>query len=88
VNRFPATTDHSSLITDHSSPTMELTINNNKEVIPGEILTIADLLAFKQYTFRLLVIKINGILVKKDEYANARVNPGDDVQILHLMSGG
>ena len=58
------------------------------ETIPGEELSIADILKFKNYTFRMMVVKINGQLVKKNCYAEAIVKDGDDVQILHMISGG
>jgi len=36
----------------------------------------------------MLVIKINGKLIKKGEYETAMVKDGDDVMVLHLISGG
>jgi sulfur carrier protein ThiS len=36
----------------------------------------------------MLVIKINGVLVKKTEYESALIHDGDDVHVLHLISGG
>ena len=36
----------------------------------------------------MLVIRINGTLVKKDMYATATIKDGDDVMVLHLVSGG
>jgi len=36
----------------------------------------------------MLVIKVNGKVGKKKEYANAKVLDGDVVQILHMISGG
>lgn len=67
---------------------MEITLNNNIEVFTGESLTIADIIRIKNFTFRLLVIKVNGKLVKKDERDKVTVKEGDDVLILHLISGG
>jgi thiamine biosynthesis protein ThiS len=40
------------------------------------------------YTFKLLVIKINGTLVKKDKYDTTPVPDGAEVAVIHLMSGG
>lgn len=67
---------------------MQITLNNRPETIPGDLLSIADILKFKNYTFRMMVVKINGQLVKKNSYAEAEVRDGDDVQILHMISGG
>ena len=67
---------------------MEITLNNRQELIDKEQLTVADLLIFKNFTFKMLVIKINGVLVKKDKYSTAIVRDGDNVIVLHLVSGG
>jgi thiamine biosynthesis protein ThiS len=34
------------------------------------------------------VVKINGNLLKRPQYAEAQIKEGDDVMILHLISGG
>ena len=44
---------------------MQITLNNRPETIPGVELRITDILKFKNYTFRMMVVKINGQLVKK-----------------------
>jgi thiamine biosynthesis protein ThiS len=67
---------------------MEITLNNNKEVFQEENITVADLILIKNFTFKLLVTKVNGQLVKKDERDKAVIKNGDDVMILHLISGG
>jgi thiamine biosynthesis protein ThiS len=36
----------------------------------------------------MLVIKVNNQLVKKAEYDSTMVKDGDDVMVLHLISGG
>jgi len=67
---------------------MEITLNNTREIISEENITIADLIRIKNFTFRLLVTKINGQLVKKDERDKVFIKEGDEVMILHLISGG
>jgi thiamine biosynthesis protein ThiS len=67
---------------------MKIVLNNKEETIEGNLLTINELLQIKKYTFKMLVIKVNGILVKKNEYDKATVKDGDDVMVLHLISGG
>lgn len=67
---------------------MEITLNNNKETIPGENITVAELIRIKNFTFRLLVTKVNGQLVKKDDRDKVFVKEGDDVMVMHLISGG
>jgi len=67
---------------------MEITLNNTKEVIQEENITVAELIRIKNFTFKLLVTKVNGKLVKKDERDKVTINEGDDVIVMHLISGG
>jgi thiamine biosynthesis protein ThiS len=67
---------------------MQIILNNTEEKINTDSLTINELLKYKNFTFRLLVIKINGKLVKKEEYDTAVVRDGDNVVVMHLVSGG
>jgi sulfur carrier protein len=67
---------------------MEIILNNSKETIQEEGITVADLIRIKNFSFKLLVTKVNGQLVKKDERDRVFIKNGDDVVILHLISGG
>ena len=67
---------------------MEITLNNNKEVLEFDVISIADLIRHKNYTFHLLVTRLNGRLVRKEERDTALIRDGDRVQILHMISGG
>jgi thiamine biosynthesis protein ThiS len=67
---------------------MKIVVNNSDEVIKVERLTVSELLKIKNFTFRMLVVKINGKLIRKDEYDGTVINDGDDVMVLHLVSGG
>jgi len=67
---------------------MEITLNNNKETFQEEKLTVADIIRIRNFTFKLLVTKVNGQLVKKEDRDKVFVNDGDDVLVLHLISGG
>jgi sulfur carrier protein len=67
---------------------MNIELNNRPEVIDAEELTVEGLLAVKNFTFKMLVIKVNGNLVRKEEYSSFPVKEGDDVMVLHLISGG
>ncbi len=69
---------------------MKILLNNKEETLATEkdVLTIEELLALKKYSFRNLVIRINGELVKRDERANAKFRAGDRVEVIHLISGG
>lgn len=67
---------------------MKITLNNRPEVFEKDILTISEILKFKNYTFRIIIIKVNGKLIKKDQYNITEIVEGDDVQIIHMISGG
>jgi sulfur carrier protein len=67
---------------------MKIVLNNSPEMIEREGITVSELLKLKNFTFRMLVVKINGALVKKSDYENALISEGDDVVVLHLISGG
>jgi len=68
---------------------MKIMLNNTLEILDdSKSWTVRDILELKKFSFKLLVVKINGKLIPKTDYDIASVNDGDDVMILHLMSGG
>jgi sulfur carrier protein len=67
---------------------MKIILNNREEVFDSDQFTINELLQAKKFTFKMLVIKVNNQLVKKTEYDSTFVKDGDDVMVLHLISGG
>lgn len=67
---------------------MDITLNNRPETFEQESLSISDVLKIKNYSFKMMVIKINGKLIRKPEYGSSFVEDGDDLQIIHMISGG
>jgi sulfur carrier protein len=67
---------------------MKISINNREEEFEQENLSISRMLELKKLTFRLRIIKVNGVLVPKEKYDTTIINDGDNVQVLYLMSGG
>jgi len=67
---------------------MRFLINNRKEEIDAEAISVSNLLEHKKYSFRMRIIKINGELIPKEKYDSTIIKDGDNVQILYLMSGG
>jgi thiamine biosynthesis protein ThiS len=67
---------------------MEITLNNRKETLDQDVVTVNELIRIKNFTFKLLVTKVNGNLVKKEQRDEVVVRDGDDVTILHMISGG
>lgn len=67
---------------------MNITLNNRKEEIDAAELTVSELLKLKNFTFKMLVVKVNGKVVRKHEYETAMIKDGDEVTVLHLITGG
>ena len=65
----------------------KITVNDN--IIDWEEnMTITRILKIMNYTFRMLVVKVDGQLIKKNEYESTIVSADADVKVIHLMSGG
>ena len=67
---------------------MKITLNNRTEIIDRDTITIEELIEYKNFTFKLLVTKLNDKLIKKDERKTTPVKEGDKVVVLHMISGG
>ena len=51
-------------------------------------MTIDVILKKMNYTFKMLVVKVNGKLIKKAEFGTITIPAAADVKIIHLISGG
>ncbi len=68
---------------------MKITLNNRIEEFKDvDEMTVQQLIDKMNFTFKFLVTKVNGKLVKKEERESVAVHDGDDVAIIHLISGG
>ena len=67
---------------------MKIRLNNIDEIISIETLTIKELLGLKNFTFKMLVVKINGTLIRQADYETTMIKDGDNVVVMHLVSGG
>ena len=67
---------------------MKITLNHTQESFDAEFLTLAELIRLKNFTFRMLVTKINGQVVKTEDRDKTTVKEGDKVEVIHLISGG
>ena len=67
---------------------MTITLNNRQEIFSGQEMTIAEIMQAKSFHFRMLVVKLNHQLIKREAYATTLVKAGDRLDIIHLVSGG
>lgn len=67
---------------------MKITLNNRDEEFDKEPITVSEMLEVKKFTYKMRIIKINGVLIQKDRYDETLIHGGDNVQMLYLMSGG
>jgi thiamine biosynthesis protein ThiS len=53
-----------------------------------EGMTVAEILKIRNYVFRMIVVQVNGELVKRGTYDRAAVPDGASVDVIHMISGG
>lgn len=67
---------------------MKIILNNRIEIFDQETLTISRIMEIKSFHFRMLVVRLNDRLISRDLYDSTEVKDGDDLKIIHLVSGG
>jgi len=67
---------------------MKIILNNRVDEISKESITVNEMLILKKFSYKMRIIKINGVLVAKENYDSTTIHDGDEVQMLYLMSGG
>jgi len=63
-------------------------VNNRDEIEWQEGLTVTGLLELFRYTFPDIIVKINGELVRREEYPTRTIPDGADVRVIHMIAGG
>ncbi|PKN78472.1 MAG: thiamine biosynthesis protein ThiS [Candidatus Cloacimonetes bacterium HGW-Cloacimonetes-1] len=64
-------------------------IKVNENNVEWEVgMTVRSLLIKMKYSFPMLVVKINGDLVKKADYDTTPIPDEASVMVIHLISGG
>jgi len=67
---------------------MKIILNNTEQIIDQDNLSVNELLQLRIFTFKMIVVKINGVLIRKPDYESTLIHEGDQVTMLHLVSGG
>lgn len=53
-----------------------------------EGMTVSDLLERMNYSYPHIIVKINGELVRREEYGSRVIPDNADVRVIHLIAGG
>jgi len=67
---------------------MKIVLNNRDEVFEKDAMNVTELLQAKNFTFKIITIKLNGKFIKKEDYDATLIKDGDDVAAIHLLTGG
>lgn len=67
---------------------MKILLNNREEEFEKNDISVSEMILLKKFSFKLRVIKINGILIPREKYDSTVIHHNDNVQMLYLMSGG
>lgn len=67
---------------------MKILLNNRPEEFDEETMSVSEMLLKRKFSYKMRIVKINGMLIRKDKYDSTIIQDGDEVQMLYLMSGG
>lgn len=73
---------------------MRVLLNNEPYEVPENpenkqaSCSVKQLLTYKNWTFPLIIVKINDKLIRRDQWGTTLVADGDSVDAIHLVSGG
>jgi sulfur carrier protein len=63
-------------------------VNNKFDVNFRLGMTVQDVLDALNFTFRMIVVKVDGVVVLQPDWDATEVPDGAEMQALHLISGG
>jgi len=61
---------------------------NDEEIKWRKGMTVRDAMNQVHFTFPLVVVSVNGMIIPPDELDNYILKDGDEIMVLHLTSGG
>lgn len=67
---------------------MEIILNNRNEKFDKNQMSIAEILEVKKFTYQKIIVKLNNVIVDKEQFSETIVSNGDKLVILHLLAGG
>lgn len=63
-------------------------VNGQYEVEHRDGMTVQDVLDALKFSFRMIVVKIDGRVILRKDFGTTEVPDGAEVQAIHLISGG
>jgi thiamine biosynthesis protein ThiS len=63
-------------------------VNGQYDVEYRDGMTVQDVLDALKFSFRMIVVKIDGRVVLRRDFGTTPVPDGTDMQAIHLISGG
>ncbi|MFA5752780.1 MAG: sulfur carrier protein ThiS [Bacteroidales bacterium] len=67
---------------------MTITLNNRQETFSQQEMSITLIMDEKSFHYKMLIVKLNGILIPRESWPLTVVREGDRLDIIHLVSGG
>lgn len=67
---------------------MIITINNKSIILPSDIITISELVAWKQIPVNGTAIAINGKIARRDDWDSIRLQNEDSLTVISAAFGG
>lgn len=66
---------------------ISVTINGKQVELPSET-TVSAYLASRDLKERLVVVELNGTILKRSEFSSTVLAAGDKIEIVHFVGGG
>ncbi|WP_010502190.1 sulfur carrier protein ThiS [Paenibacillus elgii] len=66
---------------------MRLTVNGELREVDNAA-TVAELLSAFKLDHKILVVELNREIIDRTRYEEARLNDGDQIEIVHFVGGG
>jgi sulfur carrier protein len=67
---------------------MKILLNDREVEFDEESISVSEMLILKKFSFKMKIVKLNSVLISKEQYNTTIIKNGDVVQMLYLMSGG
>lgn len=67
---------------------MKIILNNKIEEFEQQSFSVNELLQIKKFTYKMILVKVNGKIIEEKDYDIVRISEGDNVMVIHFFAGG